>query len=669
MKIQPQLGFDSARTIKPSDDRSTPVVWVRELRLLRELKADSEIIRSLILKPGLNILWAKPADRSKAATLYEDGMSGHATGKTTFCRLVRYVLGEDNYGNAGLRDGVRQKFNNGGWVVAEVYIEGNPWVVGRPLGLGPHPFAIPGRTLGHLFDDTVRPSYEDFRKAVEQAVLTPLPVKRFASTGEPITWPHVLPWLARDQECRYSALDDWRNKMLSESESPTGTGGDRQYLMRAVLALVSEREQTEMESHARLLAKNKQHDALLPKLQHQASIDVERLKIALGVELPDLGNELFYQAVTSELEIRAKLLDEEATKLPTSEQVNDAQERWKLDELKAEAAKQRQDDVVQAIENHRKTIQLLRNEITPEGYQEYLASRPPAKGYCSVPLELARQSQCRLAYERHPELETPVKPDDSPSRIQNLARIIEDLSKEVPKKALFYSAASDAARASRKQMAEIQTQQLNGIQEITKERQKLESLRGLAENARATWDNARKLEKEIALTITEIDESLKRQEQIRKQHQKTMSRFSLGYENLIRAVLGKSLSASAGLSGKSIALSVEYNGPLTSAAIETVKIIAFDIAAMLCSVEGAGFHPRFLIHDGPREADMSAEIYQKFFLFVREMEMAFKDGQMPNFQYIITTTEPPPEQLCAKPWLIETLDASDASKRLFKANL
>jgi hypothetical protein len=325
--------------------------------------------------------------------------------------------------------------------------------------------------------------------------------------------------------------------------------------------------------------------------------------------------------------------------------------------------------VVQAIENHSKTIQLLKKEITPEGFQEYLASRPPAKGYCSVPLELARQSQCRLAYQRHPELESPVKPDDSPDKIQSLARIIEDLSKEVPQKALIYSHATDVARASRKQMAELQARQLNGVQEITKERQKLESLKELAKNARVTWENARMLEKEITVTTTEIDESLKRQEQIRKQHKKTMSHFSETYENLVRAVLGNSLSASAGFSGKSISLSVEYNGPLTSAAIETVKIIAFDIAAMLCSVEGAGFHPRFLIHDGPREADMSAEIYQKFFLFVREMERAFEGSRMPNFQYIITTTEPPPEHLCTKPWLIDTLDASDASKRLFKANL
>lgn len=129
------VNLDARREITPDTQRQWPVVWVRELRLMRELKQDGEVIRTLTLQPGLNILWAKPADRDKKPELYEDGMSGHATGKTTFCRLLRYVLGEGNYGNDALRDGVRQKFKNDGWVVAEVHIHGTPWVVCRPLGL------------------------------------------------------------------------------------------------------------------------------------------------------------------------------------------------------------------------------------------------------------------------------------------------------------------------------------------------------------------------------------------------------------------------------------------------------------------------------------------------------------------------------------------------------
>jgi len=89
---------------------------------------------------------------------------------------------------------------------------------------------------------------------------------------------------------------------------------------------------------------------------------------------------------------------------------------------------------------------------------------------------------------------------------------------------------------------------------------------------------------------------------------------------------------------------------------------------MLLSAEGFGHHPRFLIHDSPREADLANDIYQRFFLYMEELAMAFPDVE-PNYQHIITTTEPPPERLQVKPWLIAKLDASQADGRLIKANL
>jgi len=115
---------------------------------------------------------------------------------------------------------------------------------------------------------------------------------------------------------------------------------------------------------------------------------------------------------------------------------------------------------------------------------------------------------------------------------------------------------------------------------------------------------------------------------------------------------------------------VDHRGDLTSAAIETLKFLSFDFAAMISSVEGRGLHPRLLIHDGPREADMAADLYQKMFLLVRELELAFGAGRPRSFQYIITTTEPPPEELQNAPWRIEPiLDASTKEGRLLREDL
>ena len=100
------------------------------------------------------------------------------------------------------------------------------------------------------------------------------------------------------------------------------------------------------------------------------------------------------------------------------------------------------------------------------------------------------------------------------------------------------------------------------------------------------------------------------------------------------------------------------------AALETLKIICFDLAALISSVEGQGQHPRFLLHDGPREADMDAELYQRLFLLAKEIQEACGESPV-SFQYIITTTEPPPAELQTDAWLLDpVLDASTKAGKL-----
>jgi hypothetical protein len=663
------VDLNAPRAIRAEKSRINPVVWVRHLWLLRELKdGDEQVIRKMELKPGLNILWAESADKDRKPELYDNSVSGHAAGKTTFSRLLRYVLGEGNFGNDALRDAVREKFKNNGWAVAEVHIRGTPWVVGRPLGVGARSFGIPDRTIQRLFEDHARPDIDDYLKALEDAVMAEVMVKRFASSGETIGWQHVLPWLARDQECRYRDLVEWRDP-LSQSQSPAVIAADRQYLMRAMLSLVSEQEQKELELNAKLLAQNKADEALLPRLQHQARVDLERLKVALGKELPDLGDDLFHQAVNAELDARSRALDERAKDIPSPQEIQRLQEVWLRAASDADAAKQTLEEVRESLANHKQRLALLRNEITPQQYTEWLKSLPPAKGYCSVPLDIAREAGCTLAFERATDLQSEAELAKTKDLAVAVNSLVNSLSSEVANKAALANRRQEAAREPRHKLMEAQARQLNGTRELTKARDQVDELRRLAANAKKAWEDSQDLAKKIKLTETEIEDSRKRQEKIRQQHMAALGKFSDAYSQVIRAVMGKSLSAGVEFSGRSIALNLDYHGKLTSAAIESIKIIAFDLAAMLSSVEGAGFHPRLLVHDGPREADMSVEIYQKFFLFVRSMEAAFGENGPVNFQYIITTTEPPPTDLRRSPWLLETLNASEPERRLLRVDL
>ena len=52
------------------------------------------------LHRGLNILWAKPSD----GTSTETKLAGHGAGKTTFCRMLRYIVDDATFGSKELRE-------------------------------------------------------------------------------------------------------------------------------------------------------------------------------------------------------------------------------------------------------------------------------------------------------------------------------------------------------------------------------------------------------------------------------------------------------------------------------------------------------------------------------------------------------------------------------------
>src|SRR5437867_2400668 len=85
----------------PSAPRE-PMLWIQQIRLLYRLEADQNAeIRRINLLRGLNIVWAKPADPDEADPAARG--RGHDVGKTSFCRLIRFLLGEEHYGNEDLR--------------------------------------------------------------------------------------------------------------------------------------------------------------------------------------------------------------------------------------------------------------------------------------------------------------------------------------------------------------------------------------------------------------------------------------------------------------------------------------------------------------------------------------------------------------------------------------
>jgi hypothetical protein len=168
----------------------------------------------------------------------------------------------------------------------------------------------------------------------------------------------------------------------------------------------------------------------------------------------------------------------------------------------------------------------------------------------------------------------------------------------------------------------------------------------------------------VKFLTSEIQGSYDRQELLRVQQRDAFGRFSSAFEYVARALLGGEIQAGVEGSRRSIQLRIARDGNRDSVAITTVKLLAFDLAALTTSVERNGQFPRLLIHDCPREADLAPDIYDSLFLYAQELERSFH-GEA-GFQYIVTTTTEPPASAACEPWLRLQLSGASSVERLFR---
>ena len=207
--------------ITPQASHSAPRLWVR--RLVVWETPGGTIIRDVSLRPGLNIVWSPdPADRDAQGHMEEE--IGHGSGKTLFCRLLRYCLGEERFAPDVQRDHIGTAFPEG-IVGAEVILDGMCWVIVRPLGHRRRHMAVSGGDLETVASgDGAHTGMEPFIDAVESAFLTSDVSTLIPGTRDRRGWLTAPAWLSRDQECRFDDVLDWR-AAISGSESPARSLG------------------------------------------------------------------------------------------------------------------------------------------------------------------------------------------------------------------------------------------------------------------------------------------------------------------------------------------------------------------------------------------------------------------------------------------------------------
>ena len=287
------------------------MVWLRAFAVHSDWPAkDGTLLRDVIrLRRGLNVLWAKPAPPGT-----KNRLSGHATGKTTFCRLVRYLLCDADAGTKDFRQRFQSQFPRG-WVFGEVVIGNDEWLVGRSLSqLGYHHFAKRGATLADAVGPhPLRGGFDEYEAALETAAFERVKLRKLSGTNRDLKWDCLIQWLARDQEARFAGLLDWRNRTDSDSESPDLSAADKENLVRIVLGLVEKDEQKLLRDHAKKAGEHTKLVNQRPSLVYHAEQQRKALNVLAKQDVAKPNEPLLREAIkTTVAEWRANAEKEKA---------------------------------------------------------------------------------------------------------------------------------------------------------------------------------------------------------------------------------------------------------------------------------------------------------------------------------------------------------------------
>ena len=655
--------------VAPVANRSEPAVWISKLAVYRDWPPNSDtLLRKVIeLRRGLNILRASTTGVTNEASR----LAGHGAGKTTFCRLIRYVLGEEPAGTRTFREGFRAKFENG-WVLAEVFVAGERWLVGRPLShSGYHPFARRATTLEGPFPTSPwsQGFKENYLTAIDHAVFGGMSFRKLADSQKTLDWLRLLPWLSRDQEAHFSGLLEWRHPD-SDHESPVLSHDDRANLVRLMLGLVDEEEQRLLSDFARKAAAHEEKTRNRPKIEF--AVERERVTLEetlhIKVESPDapLLQTTVDQRVTqlrneSDQALASKRQNDEIDRL--IREVSERQAEWGI----VNAFIEELDEEIEQAEAKAANSQPPKPRVR-DPFRETLNQMGPFPGYCSHPITKAWKAQCPIAHERPKEDEvtdaTTKIAAEAQSEVARITALKTELERRrklgAPKKNAYDEAVRALATARRRHQEDLERLKAPG-REAARIEAILSSYRTACSDL-AEWDKELASLKEAK---AELDEKLA---ELAKHHRTLVEQFSAIFNHIAQLLLGPVVTGVVRIKGKALVPELEYHGPRDSAALKVVRWLIFDLAALaLGMTNSAAHHPRFLMHDSPREADLAAAIYVSLFTAAQELEHS--NGQ-PSFQYIVTTTEPPADALNQKPWLIDpVLDASVDTGRLLGVDI
>ena len=620
--------------------RQEPALWIERVVLYSSDYPTWTILQDYSFRRGVNVIWGE----STAAAA--DAAKGHSVGKTTLVRLIRYALGEETYATEEDEKQIQYEFKRG-YIGMTVHVGSDVWSLVRSIGVNGAHWARVGVTLEELIagrntDD----SYQDFLAALAEHNTKKWPFSAPPASTWNYEWPHMLGWMARDQEARHRCFHIWRDK-TSEAKMKAflHEKADPLHFVRMILGCIDEKEykaNSELGSLDEVIkTRQKKEDAARDErnaqrvyLENQIAAHIpqeERQDLVEFYALKDIGT----KHLESKLSIATGAYEyaEEALRVcrARTRQLDD-QVRVVTDRLNLDKAGRELPDSTKAS-----FCPLTKDPLSKcTLFQEYIAKMEEEIISRKLAGQTMDEGERRAFAEKQMSFDTELA--ELRKNEQGLAEQVAGLSRK-----------AIAAAADLKNFVD----QWNAWEAL--------SLQSQATNAPHD-------EKSLA-AMRKKREGLNAHLQ-KLQHDSEPKHQQLGelYSSLCQNILGHNYTGAVAYPPTAdLAFNIHaFNRKAKGGAITTLGCHLADVTALLWAANGEGCHPGLLIHDSPREADMTDELYA---IYLKGMHQLAEQtgGEAAPFQYIFSTTTRPPDEL--KPVIRVHLAGHPENKLLFKRRL
>ncbi|GES43988.1 hypothetical protein RsS62_32400 [Rhizobium dioscoreae] len=641
---------------KAPEGRGGPRLWVRRLAIF---KNHQTIIRDVLLKPGLNIIWTPDMSSSGRRAL------AHGSGKSTFCRLLRACLGEPSYATDAQRLRLMTRLPDG-LFAAEILIDGICWVAIRPLGLPGGEFVVQA--------DTIEEAIARGRSDGDQGVIDPVIIGTFFPTlagatppeiGREQVWDVLRAWLTRDQECRLADILAWRSSQ-TQTRSRAQVLGETAKLTMVRLALRAlDAEERAAAARERELLATVEDERRRHTYQQQRYTDgLKSVRLALGVS-DEVGfeNTIDQKGLISLAE--AALAEAMRTAVPKPPDVGAIFARQQALNAEREMLTTKQQQLDNDARFKRGEAERYRSEANL-GEIDITQGRIRVCPVCRVSIDEIKANGCGISLEPcdlaalksaiADKQKKAAEVDAEAGGAEQESKLVGAQIQQLEAKRLALEAevktADDATRAAQAVTKEIQDR-------IYRARRTLEDARSLRESA--------KNEKPAPSGTTALDAVRAQLDAGRTRARVAIRTLEERYQGIMAAWLPEGITSTIRLDGHGLKVDAEFagRGEVSTAALDSLKIVAFDLAALHMAIEEQADLPAFLIHDSPREADLDGQLYAGLFNLVQQWE----EAGTPCFQYIVTTTTAPPAELQIEHFVRLEMSSTPAEMRLFKMDI